>query len=181
MLSPKPRPRPRTRQRPFGGIANLDAVEPEHARRIARAALRGAVVNRGPWWLADLGDAMRHYLKDSWCRHEQNNALFRGGRVIERDQRLADARSGVAAAAAEVYELTGGMGFNINLKATMGLASEVAGGFAGGTLQRRLLKELARRTKDGKAAQDWWRDLRKAFDIPAEPSRTPAQPCHPRA
>lgn len=110
-------------------------------------------------------EPLRHYLKDSWSRHELNDALFRAGRVLHRDQCRADPRSAIAAAAAEVYKPTGGWGFNISLKATIRWAPDVANGFAGGTLQRRLLKDVARRTKDGKSAQKWWRDLRAGFDI----------------
>lgn len=133
------------------------------ALHVRRFEVQWSTGDPGGWQTWEM--PLRHYLKDSWCRHEQNNALFRGGRVIDGYQHLADPRSGVAAAAAEVYESTGTMSFNINLKATMRLAPAVAGGFAAGTLQRRLLKELARRTKDGKAAQGWWRDLREAFDM----------------
>jgi hypothetical protein len=133
------------------------------ALHVRRFEVQWSTGDRGGWRTWE--QPLREYLRDSWCRHGQNDALFRGGYVLHRDQHLAGPRSGVSAAAAEVYNLTGGMSFTINLKTTMRLAPAVAAGFPGGTLQRRLLKELARRTKDAKAAQDWWADFRGAFDI----------------
>jgi hypothetical protein len=133
------------------------------ALHVRRFEVQWSTGDHGGWqtWK----EPLCHYLKDSWCRRKQNDALFRGGLVLDRDQHLAHPLSGISDAAAEVYQSTAGGDFTINLKATMRLAPELAGGFAGGTLQRRLLKELARSTRDGKAAQDWWRDLREAFDI----------------
>jgi len=44
------------------------------------------------------------------------------------------------------------------------IAADAANGFPGGTLQRRELKEVARRTRNGETARDWWLQLREAFD-----------------
>jgi hypothetical protein len=107
----------------------------------------------------------RHFLRDLWCRRSQNRSLDWGGIYLRSDQDRAHPKSQVAAALAEIYIPGSGMAFRIDRKAMLRWAPAVAKGFAGGTVQRRRYNDLARRTRNGRAAQVWWRELRRTFDV----------------
>jgi hypothetical protein len=107
----------------------------------------------------------RHFLRDLWCRTSQYGLLSWGGIHLHWDQRHAHPKSQVAAALGEIYLPGSGTAFRINRKAMLRWAPAVAKGFTAGTVQRRRYKELARRTHNGRAAQAWWRELRRRFDV----------------
>lgn len=144
-------------------VAKLADPRKRVALHVRRFEVQWSTGDRGGWRTWE--DPVRHYLKDSWCRHVQDDLLFRVGYGLSRDSHVAHPKSGAREAGAEVYKDTGGNGFRIDLQATLRVAPEVAGGFAGGTLQRRLLREVARRTANGMVAHEWWRELRQDFDV----------------
>jgi hypothetical protein len=133
------------------------------ALHVRRFEVQWSTGDEGGWGTWE--EPLRHYLKDSWCRHAQDNFLFRVGYRLHGDSRLAHPKSGAVEAGSKVYAGAGNNGFRINLRETLLLAPQVASGFPGGTLQRRLFKEAARRTASGGATQEWWRELRRDFDV----------------
>jgi hypothetical protein len=108
---------------------------------------------------------LRHYLRDSWARHYQEDFLMFAGYRLHRDAPLAHPKARVAETAVGVYEREGAHGFTIDLRAVISVAPVVAGGFRGGSLHRRLFKEVARHTASSPAGQEWWRLLRGDFDV----------------
>lgn len=131
-----------------------------HARRFELQWGTGAPSRWRTW-----EEPTRHFLRDLWCRKSQNRLLSWGGIHLRSDQNRAHPKSQVGPAVAEIYVAGSGTAFRINRKAMLRWAPEVAKGFAGGSVQRRRYNELARRTRNGRAAQEWWRELRRSFDV----------------
>lgn len=146
-----------------GEVAKLANPDMRVALHVRRFEVQWSTRDAAGWqtWEAPL----RHYLRDVWCRDQQNDALSWAGRILFHSQLAGSPHDAVHVAAHEVLERLGDRTFRINLKAMMRLAPEVAGGFHGGTFERRYFKELARETRDGAAAQLWWMELRKSFDV----------------
>ena len=133
------------------------------ALHVRRFEVQWATGDPGGWrtW----HDPLRHFLRDRWCRDQQYDALFWGGRLLLRGSLAGSPLDAARVAAQQVHKTTGAASFRIDLNAMMRLAPQVAGEFLGGSFERRYFKELARRTRSSAATLAWWRDLRASFDV----------------
>jgi hypothetical protein len=117
-------------------------------------------------------DGVRHFLRDQWCWHAIQDALFAAVASIEgphhplymtRQQESADA---LAAAFREIWTQQPDLFNTYSWRpgAVLQLAAEVAQHFLPGTIDRRRWRELDRIGRTGAAAQEWVEGRSRAFD-----------------
>jgi hypothetical protein len=117
-------------------------------------------------------DGVRHFLRDQWCWHAIQDALFAAVASIEaphhllhltRQQESADA---LAAAFKEIWTQQADLFNTYSWRpgAVLQLAAEVAPHFLSGTIDRRRWRELDRIGRTGTAAREWVEARSRAFD-----------------
>jgi hypothetical protein len=106
----------------------------------------------------------RRFLRDAWANTALGRYIQRAGLTIHTAAHGPDGTEDLRLAAEDIHSWTGGVGFQILLPAVMEHAPKVANDFPAGSLDRRQLKEVARRTRDGDRIREWWREEMRRFD-----------------
>jgi hypothetical protein len=109
-------------------------------------------------------EPVRRYLRDAWANHTVRDGIWSAGLVIYNGANVPDATDRMNSAAAEVHQDGHRSSFSISYPAVIKHAPLVAGGFAGGSLERRCLNEITRQTRDGNSLRDAWDRAARCFD-----------------
>jgi hypothetical protein len=109
-------------------------------------------------------EPVRRHLRDAWASHMVRDAIWSAGLLIHRGARAPDATQRMHAADAEVHRDVERASFSISLSAVIEHAPLVAQDFASGSLERRVLKQIARETRDGDTMRAAWERAASRFD-----------------
>lgn len=130
-----------------------------HVRGFERQWLTGRNAAYRSW-----DEPVRHYLRDVWASHHVREAIWSAGLIIYRGMNAPDATDRMKTAAAAVHQDGHRASFSIVYPAVIEHAPRVASDFAGGSLERRCLKDIVRQTRDGNALRAAWDRQARRFD-----------------